>query len=151
MYIYIYKYGCIRSIRTSHRYEFRVLQHCTKPPSRTRASPFPKRKREALAREGGSSAKSESLAGGPYSSYLQLASLIRGLGGNSRDAKCAQIAKSFSHPFRQSKMNCKFGTRPNPGDDLRLATYFPFDWRPPAAVRKPPACPSNLQFIFHGR
>ena len=62
-----------RSVRTSHRYEFRVLLHCTKPPSRTRASPVPKGERKALAREGGSSAKSKLLAGEPYSSYLWLA------------------------------------------------------------------------------
>ena len=33
-----------RSARTSHRYEFRVLQHCTKPASRTRAPPLQKEK-----------------------------------------------------------------------------------------------------------
>ena len=138
-------------MRTSHRYEFRVLQHCTKPPSRTRASPFPKRKREALAREGGSSAKRESLAGGPYSSYLQLASLIRCLGGSSRDAKCAQIAKSFNHPFRESKQYCKFGTKPNPMNDVKLAFFFPIDERPASTRPRHPTCEANLQYCFHVR
>ena len=84
------------------------------PPPEPEPPPSPKGRKKLWPGRRGSSAKSESLAGGPHSSYLQLASLIRGLGGNSRDAKCAQIAKSFSHPFRQSKMNCKFATRPNP-------------------------------------
>ena len=61
-----------RSVRTSHRYEFRVSSIARSPPSRTRVPPSPEGEGGLWSGRGGSSAKCESEAGAPYSSYLRL-------------------------------------------------------------------------------
>ena len=62
----------MRSIRTSHRYEFRVLLHCTKAPLPDQSLPFSPKEEGSSGPGGGQQYKSKHFAGEPYSSYLWL-------------------------------------------------------------------------------
>ena len=58
-----------RSVRTSHRYEFRVLLHCTKAPLPDQSLPFSPKEEGSSGPGGGQQYKSKHFAGEPYSSH----------------------------------------------------------------------------------